>query len=240
MIFLADRLSRNYINYVENGFRNARIRIEVEDVPRRNSLSQVTQQLAYDGVHGVVTLNSGLEKKGLVNIQVFQRNSSGNIRYDDYLKIELHAAIDLVLRAINGGPEPDNSVKPPPYNRGNGDYGGMGQQNQLVNTLQNMDPATLQRVFAAALHQNQQQPNQPVQYGQQPAQTAPYGAPSNQQVFWNNVRGQASTYGQEPGNYNAYKQQPSSVPTTYESSSGSNTQVQSIMDQLARLQGQQK
>lgn len=243
MIFLADRLSRNYINYVENGFRNARIQIEVEDIPRRNALSQVIQQLAYDGVHGVVTLNSGLEKKGLVNIQVFQRNSSGNIRYDDYLKIELHAAIDLVLRAINGGPQSENSTKPspPPYTRGNGDYDGMGQQSQLVNTLQNMDPATLQRVFAAALHQNQQQPNQPMSYGQQA--TAQYGVPSNQQfnqqVFWNDGRGSASNYGQHPGNYNAYKQQSPVVPS-YEASSGSNTQVQSIMDQLARLQGQQK
>lgn len=98
-IFLLNRLDNRYVSYVENAFREAGIVVEVETLPPQVSLNKAIQQLAYEGVLAVAILDYALQELGKINIQVFDRNDiSGNVRFDEYLKISPHDAVQLVQR----------------------------------------------------------------------------------------------------------------------------------------------
>lgn len=168
-IFLLDRLDNSYIYYVENTFREAGIYVEIEDLPPRVSVNNAIQQLAYEGVLAVVTLDYNLQGSGNVNIQVFDRSEGGgSVRFDEYLKITPQVAVQLVQRVksqqrgggySNRGASGYSSRMDHPSSMGsNAPTMGRGSSNSnnnpidpgsnLLGALQNMDPASLQQVIS--------------------------------------------------------------------------------------------
>uniref|UniRef100_A0A060TC81 ARAD1D37554p n=1 Tax=Blastobotrys adeninivorans TaxID=409370 RepID=A0A060TC81_BLAAD len=234
-IFVQGRLDPQFVRFVEKGFYNGGLNVRIDELGPRDSLRTAVQQMAYEGVLAVVPLDYALQSSGLVNIQVFERESNGNLRFDEYLSVNLNVAVELANRVKRsrmlprqpsasmpqGMPMPPSGMPnmpnmpgmpgmPPPGvvpGMPGAPNAGMPGSN-VLGTLQNMDPATLQKVVSLLQQQQQQQQSTP-----------PPPPPQSQ----------------PPQSY-GYQNPPH--PSADAAYSGQSTQqVESIMDQLARLQG---
>lgn len=229
-IFVQGRLDPQFVRFVEKGFYNGGLNVRIDELGPRDSLRNAVQQMAYEGVLAVVPLDYALQSSGLVNIQVFEREPNGNLRFDEYLSVNLNVAVELANRVKRNRMlprQPSNSMPPgmpgmPPSGMPNlpgmpgmpppgmvpgmpaAPNAGMPGSN-VLGTLQNMDPATLQKVVSL-LQQQQQQQSTPPPPPSQPPQSYGY-------------------------------QNPPQPPADAAYSGQSTQQVESIMDQLARLQG---
>ncbi len=245
-IFVLDGLDPGFVRRIVTSFSNSNIVAQANDLPQKVSLKNAIHDLVYDGVLGVVTLDYKSQRRNCVNLQVFERNQEGGVKYDEYLNIEVHVAVELLVRAKHKQYDTtslstSSSSAIPPYYGGQSNYSNpisslpqvhqqqphkqqLSNPTALLSTLQNLDPTTLQSVVAALVQpQAQQQVQQPM-YGNQYSQPQ---APQNTSQYNPQYQG-----GNVMGGYPYQSNGSSDV-----SGQQSNQQVQNIMEQLAKLQG---
>lgn len=236
-IFVLEQVDRGFVLYVEKFFKDAGISVAVDDM-HKNRAREATNQLAYDGVLGVVSIDAGSQSTGQINMQVFQRGTGGNVRFDEYLSITPNVGVELINRA--------KRQRFPNNNNNNNNQQRGRQQNQqsqpqqqqmpfpsmpqnnanLMGTLQNMDPGALQKMLGML----QQMPYTAAP----PAGGMPgYQQPPPQQFYQMPQMPPAQPPPAAP------QQQPQQqMPSSSQNDGQSTQQVQNIMEQLAKLQGQ--
>lgn len=240
-IFVVDRLDKGFVYYIEKFFKDAGISVAIEDM-NRSRIKDSTSQMAHDGVLGVLTLDFQSQNTGQLSIQVFEQGAGGNVRFDEYLNIYPMVAVELINRVKRnrfGGSRSNHNSPPPqgqppmpayppalpqnmPFPQPNNNNWNNPNAANLLGTLQNMDPASLQKVIGMIQQQqpqSQQQQPPPMPYNNMPPQQQFMPPPPPQQ-----------SQSRPPPPHQQQRQQPSGSQST--------EQVQNIMEQLAKLQGQ--
>lgn len=234
-IFVLEQVDRGFVLYVEKFFTDAGISVAVDDM-HKNRAREATNQLAYDGVLGVVSIDGSSQNTGQINMQVFQRGTGGNVRFDEYLSITPNVGVELINRSkrqrfpsnnhnSNNNQQRGRQQSPPPHQQ-QMPFPPMPQNNpNLMGTLQNMDPSALQKMLGML----QQMPYSAPPGGGMPGyQQQPPPPPPPQQFYQMPQMPQSQPPPVPP--QQQQQQQPSS-------SGQSTQQVQNIMEQLAKLQG---
>ncbi|KAJ6260443.1 hypothetical protein Dda_4669 [Drechslerella dactyloides] len=177
-----DELDPGYIKYVDNIFRDRRLRTDVLHMTPRIHLETYIKRQVVEGCQAVVFLTRATQQANKVSIQIFKGGSNSG-QYDEYDMVNPDAAAELVRRAC-AAPSPQYNV---PNGYPNAQYQGQQShsgympstqapmypvnlppqpapalpaplsQANLTGILQNLDPATLQTLLAQ-LQSQQQQP----------------------------------------------------------------------------------
>ncbi|KAF5023944.1 hypothetical protein F66182_3982 [Fusarium sp. NRRL 66182] len=105
-VILQPDVNREFVNWVEQVFKAKGLRSEVMFLHPRIPKDAVVQRQAAEGVHAVVDLDLRAQNLCKVPVQAFDRSAgSNNVRFDQYLDLDLATAAEVILRAkASGGP----------------------------------------------------------------------------------------------------------------------------------------
>jgi hypothetical protein len=180
-LIVTDRADPNYTYWVESSMRTASIKTDIFFMSPKYVLADVVRQQVAEGVLAVVFLNTQLQARSHVQVQVFDRSmGSANVRFEEYASLEVPVAIQLLLRertkAASYAPPPLPAVPSYPNAGQPGRLATSGvpaapfvppsyaqippaasnQPADLAAVISQMDPAALQQVIGALTAQQQQ------------------------------------------------------------------------------------
>ncbi|KAK2763787.1 hypothetical protein FQN54_009404 [Arachnomyces sp. PD_36] len=260
-IIVLDDVDRTFVYHIETAFRDRGLRSDVLILSPRIKLSSVIRRQIIEGVLAVVKVSRTHQYSRKISLQVFDRSGgSDNVRFNEYSELELKVAADVVIHAQNiqrgpssnlyqnqtfAGPQlppqqPQQPVMP--------SFSGPGNVSNLIATLDGpglqsllgalqQTPATLQAiqqryppsngnpVDLASLLGNLSRQSNPQPITQGPLSFGPMPNPSFGQDS-NLLSMLTKGMGQQPNNQPQQQQQ--------HQQPHSNSQVQNIMDQLAK------
>lgn len=82
-IILVDESDRTFVGYIQQSFRDRRLRCEVLQLPRGVSLAAVVKRQIIEGVQGLVKIDRRSQVTGKVSLQIFDRSGGvNNVRFD--------------------------------------------------------------------------------------------------------------------------------------------------------------
>ncbi|KAI9892579.1 MAG: hypothetical protein M1814_001272 [Vezdaea aestivalis] len=166
-LIIIEDLDRNFIVYVEKGFKDKGIRTDVLFLSPRLPLDQVLRRQILEGVQAVVRLDRSMLTSGKIPLQLFDRRAgAGNVRFEEYANLDPHIAAELVLRArqTHAAPPPAQYGAPPQgYGMPQYSYNAANQPQapahvaapNLQNLMASMDGQGLQKLLGTL---NQQPP----------------------------------------------------------------------------------
>ncbi|KAK1968384.1 RNA recognition domain-containing protein [Colletotrichum sublineola] len=114
---LLQELSRDFIAWVERGFTDRGLKVDVMFLHPSFPREAIIQRQVIEGVHAIVDLDMHAQNIGKIPIRVFDRSGGASARYDDYRDIDPPIAAELVLRArsqmVPAAAAPYQSAPPP-------------------------------------------------------------------------------------------------------------------------------
>ena len=93
IIVITDKSSISFVRRVQKAIANARVTFDLEDVAQQD-LSDVLSEAAYSGVLGVCVV-----KENKVDVQTYEENDEGEIKFDEYADIEPEEASEVLKAA---------------------------------------------------------------------------------------------------------------------------------------------
>ncbi|KAK1982241.1 RNA recognition domain-containing protein [Colletotrichum cereale] len=96
---LLQELSRDFIAWVERGFTDRGLKVDVMFLHPSFPREAIIQRQVIEGVHAIVDLDMHAQNIGKIPVRVFDRSGGVSARYDDYRDIDPPIAAELVLRA---------------------------------------------------------------------------------------------------------------------------------------------
>ncbi|GKT43267.1 putative RNA-binding protein [Colletotrichum spaethianum] len=96
---LLQELSRDFIAWVERGFTDRGLKVDVMFLHPSFPREAIIQRQVIEGVHAIVDLDVHAQNMGKIPVRVFDRSGGVSARYDDYRDIDPPIAAELVLRA---------------------------------------------------------------------------------------------------------------------------------------------
>ncbi|KAJ0162260.1 putative RNA-binding protein C3H8.09c [Colletotrichum tanaceti] len=123
---LLQELSRDFISWVERGFTDRGLKVDVMFLHPSFPREAIIQRQVIEGVHAIVDLDMHAQNMGKIPVRVFDRSGGLSARYDDYRDIDPPIAAELVLRAKSQAVPPAAPYQsaPPPQPQ----YQAYGQQ----------------------------------------------------------------------------------------------------------------
>lgn len=228
-IIITDDTDRGFIYFVEKAFKDKGFRIDTLFLSPRLPLPSVVQQMIIEGIMAIIFLNRQLQSQSKISMQIFDRRAdSSDVKFDEYANIDVHVAVVLALRKkqslsqITNTYGVSNNYTNTNFQPQNTSSLGVANSD-LANLIGSLDPATLQKVIGALTQTSQPLPPQtsPITYTN-PLQIPYQGTPINQ-----NYQINPSVVSLMAPRIPQQGQQPAQ-------------QVQDILGQLAKLQGQQR
>jgi hypothetical protein len=96
-----DQLDRGFVNWVEGELAARGLKVEIMFLSSRLPLETVIRRQILEGVHAVSQLDMRAQNSSKISLQVFDRQGTDNVRFDEYQDLEPKIAAELVLRAKN-------------------------------------------------------------------------------------------------------------------------------------------
>ncbi|MDI1485039.1 MAG: nuclear polyadenylated RNA-binding protein 3 [Ramalina farinacea] len=218
-IILVDESDRTFVGYIQQSFRDRRLRCEVLQLPRGVSLAAVVKRQIIEGVQGLVKIDRRSQVTGKVSLQIFDRSGGvNNVRFDEYEGLDAGIAAELVVRSKNpqmvqpqapnqyppnpqyGQPPPPQQIPyaqqpPPSHQMTPQQMPAQGTPNpNLAGALSSLDGPSLQRLLSSLNQSNPAQPQQ--QSSQQPDQ-----APQDLASLLSSVARQTPSHAQQQSGY---------------------------------------
>jgi nuclear polyadenylated RNA-binding protein 3 len=116
-IIMMEQLDRGFVDWVEKQFFNRGLKTEVMILSPRVPLEAVIQRQIVEGVHAVTQLNSHSQSMSRIPLQVFKRQGSASVQWEEYQDLDPKIAAELVFREKNTQPPPQAppiQYAPPP------------------------------------------------------------------------------------------------------------------------------
>ncbi|KAG5519742.1 hypothetical protein PMAC_000015 [Pneumocystis sp. 'macacae'] len=220
-IIITDDTDRSFIYFVEKVFKDKGFRIDTLFLSPRLSLPSVVQQMIIEGIMAIIFLNRQMQSQSKISMQIFDRRAdSSDVKFDEYANIDVHVAVVLALRKKQSILQLTNTYQPPNSNNLNSQSQNLAlgaPNSDLANLIGSLDPTTLQKVIGALTQPSQQLTPQiqPLSYT---SLQMPHSGPSVNKAYPTN----------------------STLSSIIKPSQQPDQQVQDILGQLAKLQGQQK
>lgn len=182
-----------------------------------------------EGIMAIIFLNRQLQSQSKISMQIFDRKAdSSDVKFDEYANIDVHVAVVLALRKKQSILQLTNTYGITNYNNTSfqsQNTPSLGIANSdLANLIGSLDPATLQKVIGALTQSSQQLAPQ--------IQHIPYTA--SLQIPYQGSSSTNQSYQINPG---IVPLMTSTIPSQGQQPA---QQVQDILGQLAKLQGQQR
>ncbi|KTW27266.1 hypothetical protein T552_02249 [Pneumocystis carinii B80] len=227
-IIITDDTDRSFIYFVEKAFKEKGFRIDTLFLSPRLPLPSVVQQMIIEGIMAIIFLNRQLQSQSKISMQIFDRKAdSSDVKFDEYANIDVHVAVALALRKKQSILQLTNAYGMSNYNNTsfqsqNTPSFGIANSD-LANLIGSLDPTTLQKVIGALTQSSQQLTPQIQHMPYTSSLQIPYQGSSTNQNYQINqgivplITSTISPQGQQPAQ-----------------------QVQDILGQLAKLQGQQR
>ncbi|QSL66840.1 hypothetical protein MERGE_001227 [Pneumocystis wakefieldiae] len=228
-IIITDDTDRSFIYFVEKAFKDKGFRIDTLFLSPRLPLPSVVQQMIIEGIMAIIFLNRQLQSQSKISMQIFDRKAdSSDVKFDEYANIDVHVAVVLALRKKQSILQLTNTYGITNYNNTSfqsQNTPSLGIANSdLANLIGSLDPATLQKVIGALTQSSQQLAPQ--------IQHIPYTA--SLQIPYQGSSSTNQSYQINPG---IVPLMTSTIPSQGQQPA---QQVQDILGQLAKLQGQQR
>lgn len=226
-IIVTDDTDRSFIYFVEKAFKDKGFRIDTLFLSPRLPLPSVVQQMIIEGIMAVIFLNRQLQSQSKISMQIFDRRAnSSDVKFDEYANIDVHVAVVLAFRKKQSILQLTNTYGSSNYNNNNFQPQNAPTHNvnsDLVNLIGSLDPMTLQKVIGALTQSSQQLSSQTQHMSYTTPLQVPYQGTSIGQNYQIN-----------PG------LMPLITPSTITQGQQPTQQIQDILGQLAKLQGQQR
>ncbi|KTW31663.1 uncharacterized protein T551_00924 [Pneumocystis jirovecii RU7] len=220
-IIITDDTDRSFIYFVEKVFKDKGFRIDTLFLSPRLSLPSVVQQMIIEGIMAIIFLSRQMQSQSKISMQIFDRRAdSSDVKFDEYANIDVHVAVVLALRKKQSVLQLTNTYQPP--NPGNlntqpQNLALSASNSDLATLIGSLDPTTLQKVIGALTQPSQQLTPQLQSLSYTSLQMPHQGASINKGYPTNPTLSPMIKPSQQP-----------------------DQQVQDILGQLAKLQGQQK
>ncbi|GJC91678.1 RNA recognition domain-containing protein [Colletotrichum higginsianum] len=243
---LLQELSRDFISWVERGFTDRGLKVDVMFLHPSFPREAIIQRQVIEGVHAIVDLDMHAQNIGKIPVRVFDRSGGLSARYDDYRDIDPPIAAELVLRAksqampaaapYQSAPLLSHSTKYTDSSRMGPPRGPPPAQQQAVNAadlasmMSGIDNATLQRLLASMTPQGA---------GPAAANNAAGAANAQIQALMGGMQAAPPSAPTQPVSYGGQVYAPNGPSSTngHQAQAGtgdSAAQVENIMAQLAR------
>jgi hypothetical protein len=178
-VIVVDDLSREFIGWVEDIFRQRGLRIDVLILSPRLSEAAVVRRQIIEGVLAIVKLNSAAMATGRISLQVFDRRGGpGKVQFEEYADLDPTTAAMLALTkkqslvtnssaaiplpyaptysAAPATAAPYATAQPPAYQ-----YPPTSDTPQLSNLISSLDSNSLQKLLGAMSQNSAPQAPQP-------------------------------------------------------------------------------
>jgi hypothetical protein len=113
------------MQYVEQSFEARGIKCDVLLLSPKLAESAVIRRQIIEGVHAVMKLERNVQYTNKFPLSIFDRSTPSNVRFEEYLDLDLNIAVELVLRAKQNAAR---NAQQQQYNPISGGSYGYGQQ----------------------------------------------------------------------------------------------------------------
>ncbi|KAI5959224.1 NAB3 [Candida theae] len=93
IVYITGKSSVFFIRQVKKAFANSQVQIDTEDVTQRN-ITEVLSEAAYSGFLGACVV-----KENKVDVQTYEAQPNGGIKFDEYADIEPEEAAEVMAKA---------------------------------------------------------------------------------------------------------------------------------------------
>ena len=115
-ILILEEVNADFVNYVEQGFRQKGLRAQTIWLNPRITLAAVIKRQIIEGVQAVVKLTRSAQYSSKIPLQVFDRGSGqSNVNFNEYVELDVHVAADIVISARQKERMTPAAPVPPPY-----------------------------------------------------------------------------------------------------------------------------
>jgi len=113
------------MQYVEQSFEARGIKADVLILSPKLAEAAVVRRQIIEGVHAVMKLERNVQYTNKFPLSIFDRSTPSNVRFEEYLDLDLNIAVELVLRAKQNAAR---NAQQQQYNPMTGGSYGYGQQ----------------------------------------------------------------------------------------------------------------
>ncbi|KAH5753446.1 hypothetical protein HBI88_214690 [Parastagonospora nodorum] len=160
ILVLHEGISRDFIRYVEDIFRQQGLRSNVLIMSGRFPEPAVVRRQIIEGVLAIVRMDTSGFKKGKVSVQIFdRRGGANNVQFNEYADLDPTTAALLVNNAKQTQSQPVQPPAPtfgfnrnmPPFNPNtqNPFTAAPASQPNISNIITSLDPASLSQLLGA-------------------------------------------------------------------------------------------